>query len=156
MLASAKRISFSIGVALAVASAAVAGGPGQQQGPISAYGPVSYLQTGGGPLFPGGCARVGVEYYLEDLEDGDIDTPGLIIPLSQRDILAPGANTDSIDANGLSMRASVASAGAVTLVFDDTVLDGFPTEVGFVITDTNGAEATTFTVFVIDSDGNNA
>ena len=156
MLASAKLLSLSFGAALAIAAAAVAGGPGQQQGPISAYGPSSYLQKGDGPFFPGGCARPGVEYYLEDFEDGDLDTPGLIIPAGQRDILAPGPNTDSIDPNGLSMRASVASAGAVTLVFDDTALNGYPEQVGFVITDTNGAENTTFTVFVIDGDNNNA
>jgi hypothetical protein len=155
MLSSAKMLSLSFGAALAVAASALAGGAGQQQGPISAIGPTSYLNKGDGQYFPGGCYRAGVDYYFEDFEDGLVNTTGLIIPALQREVLAPGSNTDSVDTNGRSMRASAASAGSVTLVFDEDALNGLPTEVGFVITDTNGAADTTFTLFVIDGDGNN-
>ncbi len=151
-----KTLSLSLGLALALTAAATAGGPGQTAGPISFYGPNSYTGIGDSPVFNLGCDRPGVEFYFENFEDGALNTPGVVVqgpafgaPGANAEIFGPSAAADSVDPSGRSLRATTASAGMITLAFDD-----LPENVSFAITDTNGASGVTFTFTVFDGNGN--
>jgi hypothetical protein len=123
-------------------------------------GPTPYLSAADSPFPVDGS---NANFYLEDFEDGELNTPGI----RQRDlfspifggaflgrVLGPSANTDSVDADdgavdgfgglGHSFRSGV---DLITLTdppghniqvvfdFDDLVLGYFPNTFGFVWTD---------------------
>jgi len=89
-------------------------------------------------------------FYLEDFEDGLLNTPGVSIPSNRSYFLgpfAPSFQTDSVDADdgridgvgtsGWSFLANLGYGGAI-FNFDSTVLGDFPTHVGLVWTDGRG------------------
>ncbi len=83
--------------------------------------------------------------YLEDFEDGMLNTPGVVANTGS--VSGPGPNTDSVDGDdgsidglgtaGHSWWAGGPTGGTyvLTFTFDDVILGGFPTEAGLVWTD---------------------
>ncbi len=98
---------------------------------------------------------VNKQYYLEDFEDGLINTPGLSIP--DAILNGPGANTDSVDIDDYTLNnsgtggVSIRPAGStLTLQFNPAApLGGYPTKVAFVWTD--GAPNSTITVIATNA-----
>ena len=116
-------------------------------------GPTPYLCIEDSPFDTSG---LGVTFFLEDAEDGLINTPGLSVTGS---ITGPGGITDSvdcddgvIDGSGLLGHSIFASGNpGITATFDARVLGGFPTAVGVVWTDGSTFNDVTFEAF--DADG---
>lgn len=115
-------------------------------------GPTPYLSFADSPF--AGLAFVPGDFYLEDVEDGLINTPGLVVTGSGLcvtneagcflgtliDSVGNGGNETvghSIFANG--------NAGPITITFDAGVLGYLPTAAGLVWTD--GANPITFEAF---------
>jgi hypothetical protein len=87
--------------------------------------------------------------YLEDFEDGLLNTPGLI--LSSGNVLAPGPLTDSVDGDdgaidGFGTLGHSFYPGATTfsISFDKTLLGRYPTNVGIVFTDVGNVSTGSF------------
>ncbi len=136
-------------IVTAVSSAAMASGAG------SAFlGPTPYLSAADSPfdLLSAGCL-----YALEDFESGALTLPGVV--LSAGAIKGPSPTTDSVDAdtgaidgNGNNAHSWAVNGGILNIFFDETVLGGFPTEVGIVWTD--GFPSAGVTFVAIDFQGN--
>jgi hypothetical protein len=113
-------------------------------GAVVFLGPTPYLQQSDSP-FAGSSFNY---FYLEDFEDGAMNTPGLSATFG--DILLPSTFTDSVDADDGSIDGSgregtswFASFGQsvpadITFSFDAGVLGLFPTHVGLAWTDSAG------------------
>lgn len=100
-------------------------------------GPSPYLSLADSPLLPAPFNY----FFLEDLEDGAMNSPGVLS--SSLIVLGPGPLEDSVDADdglidGLGQGGrSLYSGGStsITLVFDGLALGGLPTHAGLVWTD---------------------
>lgn len=82
-------------------------------------------------------------FFLEDFEDGALDTPG--VRAIEGHVRPPSPQTESVDdddgardGSGTRGHSFYSDAGSVQLVFDASVLGGYPTAVGLVST---GGEA---------------
>ncbi len=111
--------------------------------------PSPYLQAPDSPFS-------GYGGYLEDFEDGILNTLGLSANAGR--VLSPAFNVDSVDADDGSIDGSgngghswfvFGSAGVLTFTFDAVALDGLPTWAGLVWTD--GRDDIVFKAF--DSEG---
>src|SRR5262245_5753879 len=112
-----------------------------------------------GPLAPcsGGRCVTGINgakplyFYLEDLRDGAVNTPGLTVsPLT----IASGDSVDEDDGavnndgtSSFSLRSNDSNSPKVELLFDRTALGKLPTHVGVVLTDGNKDAKTRVDVF---------
>lgn len=115
------------------------------------FGPTPYLSAADSPFDLSG---LGATFWLEDFEDGELNTPGVWHPFLEFNsgaIRGPGADTDSVDADdgiidgdgslGHSFQAFDEICTSQTcrrnafFVFDPRVLGGYPSAVGIVITD---------------------
>ncbi|MCC6579700.1 MAG: PEP-CTERM sorting domain-containing protein [Phycisphaeraceae bacterium] len=102
------------------------------------FGPSSYTSLADSPL---NTAGLGTSFFVEDFEDGALNTPG--ITASTGFILNPSAGTDSVDGDDGSIDGSgtggrtwySAGSHSVSFFFDALVLGSLPTEVGIVWTD---------------------
>src|SRR5262245_34516548 len=105
-------------------------------------GPTPYLRQSDSPFDLSG---LGTTFFLEDFEDGLLNTPGVSASVGAP--LAPGITTDSVDADdgtvdgsGIAGHSFSSGDGAtgITFTFDNQALSGFPTAVGIVWTDGSG------------------
>ncbi|MFN0068547.1 MAG: hypothetical protein ACKVYV_13025 [Limisphaerales bacterium] len=102
-------------------------------------GPSPYLSATDSPFLP--LPPETVYSYLEDFEDGALNTPG--VTANAGTVLFPGALADSVDGDGGSIDGSGTtghswySAGStfVLFTFDSAALGGLPTFAGIVWTD---------------------
>lgn len=113
------------------------------------YGPTPYLSRADSPF---DLSNLGTLFFLEDFEDGLLNTPGL--SASNGFVRGPSLLTDSVDgddgaidgsSNGHSFLVRPGSLG-VTFFFDPAVFGQYPTHVGIVSTDgygQNGAPSNT-------------
>ena len=119
-------------------------------------GPTEYLSQADSPFTSSGVQG---SFFLEDFEDGSLDTPG--VTASAGTVVPPGfeslidsvdGDDGSIDGSGLGGHSFFSSPGAagITFSFDADVLGALPSYVGIVWTD--GAGTTTFEAF--DAAGN--
>jgi hypothetical protein len=115
-----------------------------------------YTRASDSPYF--GTSEVGVVYFLEDFEDGLVNTPGLSVNADPNVVVtASGPTTDSVDIDdflldglGTQGRSLANTAtGVITLQFDNVALGGWPTRVGLVFTD--GIQGGNVTLTVIGS-----
>lgn len=143
MFIPAKSTLFAFGSVFAITAGALAGGS------IVKHESTDYQSVADSPLFNPGCDRVGVEFYLENFEDGLLNTPNIATPGEPFSVASPGANTDSVDNNGRSL---FASAATITLTFVD-VEGQLPTRAGVVISDTAITANAPFTFFVMSGEG---
>ena len=125
--------------------AAIAGAAMVSQAPVAnaatVFGPSAYTQASDSPF--SGVDFSNGYFYLENFEDGNLNTPGVTLTPGPVNVLSPGNLTDSVDGddnaldgNGNAGR-SLYSNGSTTLrfVFDTSVLGKLPTYVGIVWTD---------------------
>ncbi|NEO27929.1 MAG: hypothetical protein F6K03_13855, partial [Kamptonema sp. SIO4C4] len=94
-------------------------------------------------------------FYLEDFEDGLLNTPGVTIDNgithpSEHKMDSVDADDGSIDGSGSNGRSWWSWAGSLTVTFDESVLGKLPTHVGIVKTDS--VEDLQFEAF--DANGN--
>lgn len=134
-------------VGLAGASVALAGGPGQGA-PVTISEVPSYQGIRDSSLFDAGCDRPNVEYYFENFEDGELNTPFITIAGQAWSVAPPSSETDSVDTNGYSL---LAESATLTVQFG-LQSGGYPTKVGFTITDTNGVADAGFIIFITLAD----
>jgi hypothetical protein len=105
---------------------------------LTFYGPVPYLSSADSPF---ASLYTSPDFYLEDFEDGSLNTPG--VTSATGSVLSDPLYTDSVDADdgfvdGFgSDGKSFYSAGSTTFtfVFDEGTLGYLPTNVGVVWTD---------------------
>lgn len=125
---------------LAVCVAAVSFGQGT--------GPLPYLQASDSPW---SSIFSDPSFYLENFEDGLLNTPGVT---GNGSVIGPGGLTDSVDgddglvnANGSQGRSYFRGNGSqgITFTFSEAVLGALPQRAGIVWTD--GAGSTTFEAF---------
>ena len=98
----------------------------------------AYLSRTNSPYFAGLLAG---SFTLEDFESGGFNLAG--VTASAGSVLAPSANTDSVDADDGLVDGSgnggrsffVSGTNAVTFTFNPVVLGQLPTKVGIVLTD---------------------
>jgi ELWxxDGT repeat protein len=112
------------------ASDAAAGSP-------TIYGPSPYLSAADSPF---DRSQLGTNFWLEDFEDGQLNTPG--VSASAGSVRGPSTLTDSVDADdgtidgdghlGHSYLVRPGST-SVTFTFDRQALGGLPSEAGIVI-----------------------
>lgn len=105
-----------------------------------------------GPIFQGGCYADGANYEVEDVEDGQANTLGLVLT-GAWSVVAPGPDTDSVDLDGSSLLANLSNGVTATMGFDIDVLGALPTDVGFMVTDSEGLAGISFDVVVVDGNG---
>lgn len=117
------------------------------------FGPSPYLCIEDSPF---DITGLGSSFFLEDVEDNLVNSPGLI---STGFVTGPGGITDSVDCddgfidnNGVNGR-SIFNDGAtgVLATFNAGALGGFPTAAGMVWTD--GGQTNTVTFEAWDSNG---
>jgi len=151
------RPQLSACIAAAIAWMAIAGigssPPTATAAPIF-FGPTPYLSSADSPFDLSG---LGTTMFLEDFEDGELNTPGVFqlgIPEVRGAVVGPSAFTDSVDADdgtidgsGLGGHSFAATQVITALTFpprhhwqvwfhfDDATLGFYPTAVGFVWTD---------------------
>jgi hypothetical protein len=122
-----------------------------QAGPWTIYLPSPYLSAADSPL-----TGAGLDYfYLEDFEDGLLNTPGVTASTGYpTKPTYPAMYTDSVDAddgvidgsgNGGNSWFTPNGPAGVTFTFDAGVLGAFPTVAGIVWTD--GVEPVTLEVY---------
>jgi hypothetical protein len=126
------------------------------------YGPTPYLSAADSPFDLSG---LGSTFWLEDFEDGELNTPGVrhadeIAPLQ---IWGPDQGNDSVDFDdgvldglgklGRSVRSTIISctpefcSGGVEFRFDPEILGGLPTQVGIVWTDGGPTDNVSFAAY---------
>jgi hypothetical protein len=114
----------------------------------SFYGPSAYMTAADAPFHAGDFNQY---FYLEDVEDNAVSTPGLTVNGSGFCIV--GANCfvgsglyDSVGNGGNGqLGRSIFTNGSVEILFDAGALGGLPTFAGLVWTD--GRNTITFTAF---------
>ena len=105
--------------------------------------------------------EIGTDFWLEDLEDGALDTLGL--SASTGTVRGPSNFTDSVDADGAGLMDHLGRDGhsywvlpdadpevadtSLTLSFDEADLGGLPSMVGLVSTDASDLAPVTFEAF---------
>ncbi len=114
------------------------------------YGPTAYTQVGDSPFlsdypgYPGVTDPYFRYFYVEDFEDGALNTPGVSIVSSPPPlVLGPASLTDSVDGDDGALDGngngghSLYSNGNKVLrfVFDAAVLGKLPSHAGIVLTD---------------------
>jgi hypothetical protein len=119
-----------------------------EQGFLQLLGPTPYLSQADSPFNGPAMAW----FHLEDLEDDEINTPGLSVNQGQLSSNFGASLIDSVDGDDGSVDDTCAdcnawwAAGSMTFTFDPDALGGnLPTHVGAVWTD--GAGEVTFEVF---------
>jgi hypothetical protein len=141
--------SLVLGIALAATSLAAASG-GMV---LTVTQELEYEGPEDGPIFQGGCYAGGANYEFEDCEGYEIDSLGLI--LSGAFIVVSDDDAgESIDPEGASLLAQLSPTATATMSFDAALLNGLPTDVGFMLTDSEGVPGITFDIRVTDGDGN--
>jgi hypothetical protein len=137
------------GIALAVTGWLVGGANAQ-----TFTSPIPYTNSTSSPYFA--TQTVGRQYFLEDFEDGLVNTPGLGVLNGV--LLGPSGTTDSVDIDDYTLNGS--GTGGVSLrpatvllvcQFNNTTLGGYPTRVGFVWTD--GPQNSAITVTAVNPQG---
>lgn len=136
-----------VGSTVLFACAAVT--PGSWAG-ATFVGPLPYLCLGDSPF---DTTDLGVTFFLEDVEDGLVNAPGLSTVGASP--AGPGGITDSVDCDdgmidGLGqMGRSLFGSGAtgITALFDAGALGGLPTAAGMVWTDGGATNTVTFEAF---------
>jgi hypothetical protein len=149
-ICSVAAVSTIVGGIAGLPGASVAfagGGPGQPVPVVLSEVP-SYLGIRDSSLFDAGCERPNIEFYFENFEDGELNTPFVSIAGQAWTVAAPGAWTDSVDTNGHSLLAENAT---LTVQFG-LQSGGYPKKVGFTITDTNGVADAGFIIFITLAD----
>lgn len=111
--------------------------------------PAPYVQVRDHAAF-GVSGRVGVTYFLEDFEDGLLNTPGVSADPSASVVSGDSVDLDDglLDGIGLGKCLANSTTGVITLQFNSGTLGGFPNRVGVVWT--NGASNTAVTITVLD------
>jgi ELWxxDGT repeat protein len=121
------------------------------------YGPLPYLSAADSPFDQ---SKLGTDYWLEDFEDGKLNTPG--VSADYGFVRSPGSLTDSVDGddgqiddNGLDGHSYLVrpEMTGVTFTFDRTVLNGLPSQVGIVLTG-GGDDSPGVNVDFFDAGGN--
>lgn len=142
------RFSFPAFIALAAVVAV-----GGQAAATTLYGPSAYASQADAPFHAG---DFNTYFYLEDVEDGLINTPGLSVTgsnvcIAGSECFVDTGLTDSVGngGNGFVGR-SIYNNGLTTITFDAGLLGGLPTFAGLVWTD--GNNPIQFQAF--DADGN--
>lgn len=144
------RILFAVSVLVGVL------GPASLAQGQSTHGPSHYFSFNDSPF-------KGIPFtwfYLEDVEDGQINTPGLSIanatPGGSLSVEGPGPLIDSVDGDdgkidgcGAGGHSIFGCPSTFNIVFDASKLGGYPTHAGVVWTDGGGI------VTVIAYDANN-
>ncbi len=90
-------------------------------------GPIPYHGSGDSPF---DLAGLGDSFFIEDFEDGQLNTPG--VSSFDGSVFGPGSTVDSVDPGGRSYYSGVGNPG-ITFNFADS-----PTQVGIVWTDGSG------------------
>lgn len=127
-------VGTTIALALSLASPARA----------AVIGPTPYLSVADSPFNPAAFSV----FYLEDFEDGLLNTPGLSASSScvTNTACFIGSLVDSVGNGGNETQGhSLFAGGSITLIFDAAVLGSLPTAAGLVWTD--GANPITFEAF---------
>ncbi len=135
---------------LAATALVVAGATPVDAGTPVFVGPSPYLCIEDSPFDTTG---LGVTFFLEDAEDGSINSPGLMV--SGGSITGPGGITDSvdcddgvIDGSGQLGRSIFGSGAAgITMTFNAGALGFLPTSAGCVWTDGGATNTVTFEAF---------
>jgi hypothetical protein len=136
-------------IALSVTTLALAGG-GMT---LTVTQELEYEGPEDGPIFQGGCYAGGANYEFEDCEDFDIDALGLI--LTGAWVVVDGEESgESVDPEGASLLAELSLIATATMGFDAVALNGLPTDVGFMLTDSEGIPGVSFDITVTDGAGN--
>ncbi|MDZ4374752.1 MAG: PEPxxWA-CTERM sorting domain-containing protein [Phenylobacterium sp.] len=100
-------------------------------------GPTPYLAASDGPF----ASSAFTSFYLEDFEDGSLNTPGLNaagsgLCIVGSECFATSGLTDSVGNGGDSTQGrSLFANSSITLTFDEAVLGWLPTAAGLVWTD---------------------
>lgn len=138
-------------------------------------GPVPYLSERDSPFLNGDVSRgVFREFFLEDFEDGELNTPGVYYPLlslTHPGVVAPSPFTDSVDGDSgpidgdgisghsLRSRTSVVALSDppqvmwfIRFAFDRDELGYLPNTFGFVWTD--GMQDSKVKIELFDEDSN--
>lgn len=140
----------TLGMAAAIVAATLV-----SQTPVAnaaTFGPNSYTQASDSPFFGIDFSEAGNYFYLEDFEDGSLNTPGVSLTSGSPNVLGSGPLTDSvdgddgsIDGNGNNGRSLYSNGNNVLrFVFDASVLGRLPSHAGIVLTDIgflNGANS---------------
>jgi hypothetical protein len=108
---------------------------------VTIYGPSPYLSAAASPFDGSGLGY----FYLEDFEDGLLNTPGVTASAGiATKVLYAAAYVDSVDGddgsidgngNGGNSWFSSNGAAGITFTFDPLVLGSLPTQAGIVWTD---------------------
>jgi hypothetical protein len=129
-------------------------------------GPLPYLSAADSPFDLFGPDT---DFFLEDFEDGELNTPGIVHAFgAPAQVLSPSPTTDSVDADdaeidgwgndGFSLASSNgAVAGSrnthfISFHFQERVLGGLPTAFGFVWTD--GGASSSIELRILDTERN--
>ncbi len=89
-------MTMSVYLRLSLVVVAVASTAGTCVAAFTFLGPTPYLSSADSPF----AGQVGApDFYLEDFEDGELNTRGIISPARERDIMGPSTETDSVDAD---------------------------------------------------------
>jgi hypothetical protein len=131
------RPFLRFGLSAVVAGFALFGGTAR----AAFLGPSPYLSLADSP-FQGGSFS---SFFLEDFEDGALNTPGIAAPPGGWVVLGPSGFTDSVDADDGAIDDSGTAGNSffssgtnstLTIIFDAAALGGrLPTAVGIVWTD---------------------
>jgi hypothetical protein len=124
--------AIALGAAIAMASPAAA---------AQMFGPTAYLSAADSPFSAAGH----VQFYLEDFEDGLLNTPGLaatgqgLCVSNQVGCFLGSGLIDSVGngGNGNVGHSLFSNDGKITITFDAAVLGALPTAAGLVWTDGN-------------------
>lgn len=141
------NLNFMNGAAAAAMWLAVTGGLSSQPAQAQEIGPSSYQSQADSPFNPASFDW----FYLEDVEDGLINTPGLTatgpgICVAGTDCFVGSGLIDSVGNGGDgNVGHSIWADGSVTITFDKNVLGSLPTAAGLVWTD--GVNPITFEAF---------
>lgn len=136
-------------------AAAIAGIALVSQAPIAnaaaiSYGPASYREFNDSPFSGIDFSGAGNYFYLENFEDGNLNTPGVSLTSGSPNVLGSAPLTDSvdgddgsIDGNGNNGRSLYSNGNKVLrFVFDASVLGRLPSHVGIVWTDVGFVDRT--------------
>jgi hypothetical protein len=142
--------SFHACAAISAAVLACLPGSVSHAGDVQFFGPSPYLCIEDSPFDISG---LGVSFFLENVEDGLVNAPGL--STAGANITGPGGITDSVDCDdGLIDNSGVAGKSlfgsgpaGITAMFNSRVLGGFPTSAGMVWTDGGQTNTVTFEAF---------
>jgi hypothetical protein len=137
---------FPAGAVAALGLAAVLAGSPASAAPTF-FGPSPYLSFADSPFNPAAYSH----FYLEDFEDGALNTPGLKaqgpnICIGGGDCFLGSHLFDSVGNGGNpDVGHSLYADGLITITFDESVLGSLPTAAGLVWTD--GNNPITFTAY---------